>query len=157
MQYIDYSKCHSVSEIETELIRLVEKRFISQRQADAVDPKRIIRFFESPLGKRLSGSDKIEREFKFSILISANEILETKSTDEILLQGVLDCYFEENNEITIIDFKTDRITDDNFSAKTESYSSQIRTYATALSRITGKTVKNAYLYFFDTEKAVEII
>ena len=157
LQYIDYSKCHSVSEIETELIRLVEKRFISQRQADAVDPKRIIRFFESPLGKRLSGSDKIEREFKFSILISANEILETKSTDEILLQGVLDCYFEENNEITIIDFKTDRITDDNFSAKTESYSSQIRTYATALSRITGKTVKNAYLYFFDTEKAVEII
>ncbi len=157
MQYIDYDKCGSTYDVSEELRRLVNKRFIDQKQADAVDPNSVIKFFESALGKRLKNSVDVRREFKFSILVPARKLLNNTAEDEILFQGVVDCYFEESDGITVIDFKTDKITDMNYSDKLSTYSIQIKAYAAALEKITGKKVNGAYLYYFDTDSAVEII
>ncbi len=157
MQYIDYSKCLSVDSIIGELERLVEKRFITKLQAQAVKPESIVKFFDSELGKALLSSRSVHREFKFSLLVKACDILPVESTDEVLFQGVIDCYFEDEDGITVIDFKTDKITDYNYDEKISTYSTQITSYSEALERITGKTVKHAILYFFELNKSVEII
>lgn len=157
MQYIDYSKCGSVESLSGELERLVEKRFITKLQAEAINPDSIITFFNSELGRALLNSISVHREFKFSLLVKASEILSVESTDEILFQGVIDCYFEEQDGITVIDFKTDKINDYNYDDKISTYGNQISAYSKALERITGKVVKRAVLYFFEINKTVEII
>ena len=157
MQYIDYTKCLNTEDVKSELFRLVDKKFITQKQADAVKPESICRFFESSLGKSLLASDKIFREFKFSVLVSANEVMDTEADDKVLFQGVVDCFFEDQDGITVIDFKTDRITDFNYESKINTYSTQIKSYSKALERITEKKVKSSVLYFFDMNKAIEII
>lgn len=157
MQYIDYSKCFDEKAVAEELKRLVEKRFVSQKQADAVKEGQIVSFFDSALGKRLLNSRKIEREFKFSVLVSAKELLQTECTEKLLLQGVIDCYFEEDDGIVVIDFKTDKVTPQNYDDKISTYTTQIKTYASAIGRVSGKKVKNAYLYFFDMNREIEII
>ncbi len=157
MQFIDYDKCSSIDSIHNEIARLTEKRFISEREAASIDTAKLLRFFKSLLGKKILSADTINREYKFSLLVPAKLLADTTADDEILFQGVIDCWIEEPDGITVIDFKTDYVDPDNFKLKIDEYTPQIRSYAYALSSITGKEVKSAVLYFFHNEKAVEIL
>lgn len=157
MQFIDYAKCVTLDGIHEEIDRLTERRFISKREADSIDTAKILRFFKSPLGQKILASDNVNREYKFSLLVPANELINSEESDEILFQGVIDCWIEEPDGITVLDFKTDYVDGENFKAKICEYAPQIKSYAYALSRITGKEIKSAILYFFHNEKAVEIL
>lgn len=157
MQYINYSCCSDRRSMELEIERLVKQRFITQKQADSVDTEKIYTFFQSELGLRILNSKHVKREFKFSVLIPANELINTQADDEILFQGVVDCFFEENGELVIVDFKTDHLTDDNLEYKIQQYTGQLTSYAKALNMMTGKRVAGAVLYFFSRDMAVKII
>ena len=63
------------------------------------------------------------------------------------MQGVVDCCIEEAGELTIIDYKTDYVNQSNINERIGLYSGQLRTYAAAMKRITGKPVKQAVIYF----------
>ncbi len=156
MQYIDYYRCGTVQEIMKELTRLRDKNYLSARQAEAVDPEKILGFFRSELGQRVLGCKNVRREFKFSLMVPADTLFSTEAEDEVLLQGVVDCYMEEDGEISIIDFKSDYITEKNLEEKTAGYVNQVRLYARALEKITGKKVRNTYLYFFHGGLTVEV-
>lgn len=157
MQYINYSSCTDEGSIKLEIERLVAQRFITQKQADSVDTTKILTFFKSELGLRVLNSKNVKREFKFSILLPANELVSTTAEDEILFQGVVDCFFEENGELVIVDFKTDYLTDNNLEDKIQQYTGQLASYAKALNLMTGKRVSGAVLYFFSRDMAVKII
>ena len=66
----------------------------------------------------------------------------------MLLQGVVDCAILEEDGITVLDFKTDRVTKETVTSTANRYRPQLETYAEALSRIYEKNVKKKYLYFF---------
>ena len=68
-------------------------------------------------------------------------------TDEVLLQGVVDCWWEEDDGVVILDYKTDRIPKDAVPERTAYYASQLRAYGEAMARITGKPVKERLLFF----------
>ena len=70
----------------------------------------------------------------------------------MLLQGVVDCALLEEDGITVIDFKTDSVTEDTLSAAVERYRGQIMTYCDALTRIYEMPVKEKYLYFFRLDR-----
>ena len=72
-----------------------------------------------------------------------------------MLQGVVDCFWQEADEIVILDFKTDYI-DGDLQIKAAHYAPQLRAYAQALSRIYGLSVRKCILYFFSAGQAVEI-
>lgn len=151
MQYIDYSRCTTLGGVRDELRRLKEKAFLSRRQAEAVDPEKILAFFASDLGKRVLNADKIYREFKFSLLVPAEEYypgVQTGGGDEILLQGVVDCCFSEGEALHVIDFKTDAVTLENIEEKTRQYAAQLAAYGRAMERILGLPVKDRLVYFF---------
>ena len=76
--------------------------------------------------------------------------------EQVLLQGVVDCALLEPDGITIIDFKTDRVTEATVSAAAERYSLQVQTYADALSRIYEMPVKGKMLYFFSLDAFVAL-
>lgn len=157
MQYLDYSKCLSVEAIQNELDELTEREILSKEQIDLIDVQGIYRFLRSDLGQQLLDAKHILREFKFSILENAKTFIPDAADDMVLLQGVIDCAIIDEDGITIIDFKTDYVTQSSIAEKTQLYRSQVSIYASALSKIYAKPVKAAYLYFFSNHSAVRIV
>ena len=155
MQYITYSRCGSSQSVSEEISRLKTMRLLTEAQAAVVNPERIVTFFASPLGKRVLTADKVIREFKFSVLVPASKYYKDGSGD-ILLQGVIDCCIEESEQLTVMDFKTDRITIENQLNRALSYAPQLEAYADALARITGLPVRERLIYFFSTGETVSI-
>ena len=148
MQYIRYENCGSVADVRKEVNRLVREGFLKSEQGDLVDCHALATFFGSDIGQKLAAGNPCLREFKFSILDDANLYGENLTGERILLQGVVDCALLEPDGITILDFKTDRISEDTLEAVAARYSTQLETYASALSRIYEMPVKAKYLYFF---------
>jgi len=165
MQHIDFNKCAEdkdkinvcrYPEVKDGIDRLVEKGTMSREQADAVDTEKIAVFIRSDIGKRIVNAENIRREFRFSLLSPAEDYYPGGGRDEILLQGVIDCFFEEDGEITVLDFKTDRVRLDELEGKIAYYTPQLAAYSNALERITGKRVKERLIYFFDLDMCVAI-
>ena len=155
LQYIDYEKTGTEQEIREELERLTAERFLSARQAEAVDTGSILRLFSSPLGKTLLSAKTLRREFKFSILTDAEAYSPEAAGEQVMLQGVVDCFWQEPDGIVILDFKTDYI-DGDLQQKAERYAPQLHAYAAALSRIFQTPVKKTILYFFSANQPIEI-
>ena len=153
MQFIDYAKCTSLEGIEGEIERLRENRMITDKQAQSVDPEKILRLFESDLGRSILESEMQKRELKFSVLIPANRIYDADDGDEILLQGVIDCLFG-GEKLTIIDYKTDYVTSKTIKERTEFYRGQLNAYRLAVREMLGSEVERAGLYFFSNDTVV---
>lgn len=157
LQYMDFSRAASVEGVEREIERLRTQRFISDRDASAVDAKAIAELFSSPLGKRLLSAEELHREFKFSLLCPAEELYPDAEGESLLLQGVVDCYMAEPDGLVIVDYKTDYVkTAQQLSERAAFYAGQVRAYARALERIEGRSVKECVLYFLSVGKAVSI-
>lgn len=157
MQYIDFDRCDSLDGVNGEIERLVEREFITQQQAMAVEPRQIYDFFSSPLGRELRASSALRREFKFSLLVpAARYYAEAGEGEQVLLQGVVDCYFETAEGITVVDFKTDRVFGERLTERAGEYAPQLTAYGEALERITGKKVNRKLLWFFSEGRAVEV-
>ena len=157
MQFIDFDKSTTKRGAAAEIQRLVREAVITPQQGEAADPARIAALFSSPLGRELLASDTLQREFKFSILVPARDYYpQAGEGEEVLLQGVVDCWFETLEGITVVDFKTDRITVEDLPARAESYRSQLTAYSRALEEVTGRPVVRKVLWFFRLDRAVEL-
>lgn len=73
-----------------------------------MDPAAVARFFAGDLGRQLRGSRNLHREYPFSVLTEARRFFpQAPAGEEVLHQGVIDCWFETAEGITLVDFKTD--------------------------------------------------
>ena len=156
LQYIAYEKCRDLLGIKSEISRLVEKGFLTAEQAESVDPEKLLLFFKSEIGSKLCGGTPYVREFKFSILDDGTKYDAALHGEQVLLQGVVDCALLEENGITVIDFKTDYVTEGTLYDVVSTYRIQIETYADALQRIFKQPVKAKLLYFFRLNRFVEV-
>lgn len=143
--------------IKRQIKRMLEDKVITDKQAAAADPKMPAAFFGSNLGKRMLKSGSAVREAPFEILIDASEINVAQCSGEsVLLQGIIDCYFYENDEIVLIDYKTDYVrTKADIEKISERYRLQLELYARALEKITGRHVKEKKLYLFSCKSVVD--
>ena len=155
MQFVRYAQCITPEGVRAERERLMRERFLTPEQAEAVDCEKIVRLFQSPFGKRILNAQEPKREFKFSILTDAGAYDPAAAGEQVMLQGVVDCFWQEPDGLVIVDFKTDRLYDGP-ARKAADYAPQIGAYAAALSRIFQTPVKARYLYFFDCGEAVEV-
>ena len=156
MQYLNFAACTDLAGIRSEIDRLAQQRFITQAQAEMIRPELIHSFLQTPLGRRISQSSQVIREFKFSILVDGAQYDPACAGEEILLQGVVDCAIVEEDGIILVDFKTDRVTEETVDAVASGYRRQVQTYADALHRIYQTPVKEAYLYFFHLNRFVRV-
>ncbi len=158
MQHIDLTQSLTKENIYEQINKMIQKRILTEKEAEIVDVNILMDFFKSDIGVRMRTSNMVKREVPFVIKKNANEIIKTiHSNDIILVQGIIDCYFYENDEVVIIDYKTDEIKDElALRSVTEEYSPQILSYKEAVEKITDKRVKACYLYLFDVAKVLRI-
>ncbi len=147
IEYFDFSKFDN---IEEELSRLYEYKFITEIEYNSIDTAALQQFFASELFCRISESDLVKREMRFITEIDAEfidkDISDELKTQKVILQGAVDLCFIENNDLVILDFKTDRV--DDISELKSKYDEQLSHYATACEKIFGKKVKEKIIYSF---------
>ncbi len=135
---------------------LAARRFLTREQAEAVD-QAVRRFLASPLASELRKADRVEREFRFSLLMPGEKYFpELDGGEEVLLQGVVDLFAVRDGGVTVVDFKTDYVTEDTLPEKIAHYRPQLEAYSAALERILELPVKHRILYFFCAGQAVEV-
>ena len=155
MQYVRFEACGDLEGLESEILRLRDARVIPAELAPKLDRNAILAFFRTELGQKLR-TGKYIREFKFSILEDAGSYGDGLSGEQILLQGVVDCALVEPDGITVVDFKTDFVTDATLPEVLVRYRPQVDTYSRALERIYETKVKGTHLYFFHLKKLVAV-
>ncbi len=156
MQYLDFRTPPEKEAVEQVIADLAARHLLTPEQAQAVEVQPIADFLASPLCRRLAKAETIYREYRFDLLVDASLYDESAAGEEIMLQGVVDCAFETLEGLVIVDFKTDRISEQEVSARAEHYRPQLEAYATALSRVLEKPVCEKLLYFFRTKSVVKL-
>ena len=154
LQHLDFSGA-SASEQAAELVK---QRLLTPEQADAVNFRAIDRFLSSPLADEIRNAHNIRREYRFTLLMDASAYdARARAGDTVLLQGVVDCCFETDAGITVVDFKTDSVRDaERLAARVEAYRPQLHAYSDALQRVLEVPVIRRTLYFLDTGATVEV-
>lgn len=155
MEHLDLSCEPTAEAVRAQIDALAEKRLLTREQAEAADERAIARFLQSGVAARIRASRYVEREYRFSILTAARDYdPRADASDRVLLQGVADCFFEEDGALVVLDFKTDRITSAQTAERAAFYRPQLDAYAAALERIMGMPVREKLLYFFSTGDCV---
>ena len=154
MQYLDFGNQDAAVQVE----QLVCEEKLTREQADAVSCIMLERFLKDPLTEELRNAKRIWREFPFTRLLDARECdPNAPEGEQVLLQGVIDCFFETEEGLTVIDFKTDHIScKADLCNKTDEYRIQLETYSKSLEKIFEKPVIRRILYFLTVSEAVEL-
>ena len=166
MEVLDFEKINTESEIKAQIQDLIKRRIITEKESQVLSPRKIMRFFKSPIAKRMLSSKFVKREQKIYTQIKMNDIYlndeifknnrETYENELVMLRGVIDLYFEEDDGLVILDYKTDFVDENNKKEIIHKYKKQIEIYADVLSKLTGKKVKEKYLYLFGIDKQVKV-
>lgn len=159
MQIIDLSKTDTIDEIKKQLEDFVKKDIITEKESEVVDIFRIYKFFKSDLGERMKNSKFVGREKAFYTEINMKDLYykeDINYNESIMLRGIVDAYFEEDDEIVILDYKTDFINDKNKDEVINRYKKQLEIYAKVIENTTGKKVKEQYLYLFNIDEFIRV-
>ena len=157
MQHLDVSQSLTRKNIEEQINNMADKKLLAQKEISVVNAGKIEEFFKTEIGQRMKASNEVKREVPFVIKKNASEIINSLNKDDvILIQGIIDCYFLEGDDVVIVDYKTDDVDENCTEAIKEEYSPQILAYKEAVEKITGKNVKECFLYLFDIGKAVKV-
>ena len=165
MQRLNLSRVSTLSDIKKQVDEMVIDKSLTKEEAAVVKTNKIYKFFKSTLGERLLNSYKnnrlVSKELPFFTDLSAYELdseldKHVYKNEKIRLQGIIDCFFEEDDGIVLLDYKTDYVEDGNEEKIIDRYRSQIKYYKDALEKITEKKVKESYLYLFYLDKEVKV-
>lgn len=151
MEFIDFAKVASggIDYIKSCISEMTEKNIFTSEESDLVDVNAVNAFFESGLGRRAAEADEEGNLFKEQPFTMLHEV----DGVEVMVQGTVDCYFREEKDLILIDFKSDRNTD----GIEKRYQPQIELYREAMEKALNLKVKEAHLYSFRDNKSVEII
>ena len=158
MQQINLREPQNEASLESLKLHLLQNEYLRAEQLEAVNNEEILHFFESDLAKRMQNAHTLLREVPFSMVIPAHEAYsDWQGEDEpVLIQGVIDCLFEDEQGLVLVDYKTDRITGRFANGYSEAkivlekrYKVQIDLYSRAIETIMKTKLQEKYLYFFD--------
>jgi ATP-dependent exoDNAse (exonuclease V) beta subunit len=102
-------------------------------------------FHTSELGRRAARATRIAREFDFLVAV-----------EDVVLRGQIDLWFEEADEVVLLDYKTDEIKAREAAVRATRYAPQLRLYVLALERMLGRSPAQAYVYFLRPGVAVPV-
>ena len=161
LQLHDYSLPATEEAFYEEIRSMCERKMITVEEGSKLRPERFLAFYESEIGQRMKkafDAGALYRERAFIMAEPAANILAgCVSEEKTLIQGVIDAYFEEDGEITVVDYKTDRVDEkDGERELRKRYARQLQLYAEAVARGTGRTVKESIIYSFALNKSIVI-
>ena len=99
----------------------------------------------------------VEREKPFYINIPAKEIYEEDIEEDILVQGIIDLYYiDKNDNIVLVDYKTDYVEKGKEELLVEKYKEQLNLYKEALEKSLNTKVKNMGIYSLYLNQFIQI-
>lgn len=139
--------------VQEEVLRMQQQELLLSEEAEAVECEKIVAFFKSDIGCRIACAEHVYKETEFNLQ------RELEGT-QIMVQGIIDCYFEEEGHLILIDYKNSYINPKNREVSLkrleETYAGQIQVYKEALEVIRKKPVTEAYLYLFSENEFLPI-
>ena len=158
MELLDYTVGDDVDALRSYYESLVQQNRMGRSAVDCLDYKDLQTFLGTDLGKRMGEAFKtgnLMREKPFMMGVSAKELDDKFPEDEmVLIQGIIDAWFLEGNDIVLMDYKTDHVRYEEDLVKR--YKIQLDLYKRALEASTGKKVKEIFIYSFALGKEIKI-
>ena len=150
---LDYEKIDTKEQIEEQL-----ENILTAEEKKSIWIPDFYRFAKNPLAVRMKEAaqkGQLYREQPFVIAMPANQMKkEYETEEEILVQGIIDAYFEEEDGLVLVDYKTDKVQKGQEKELIEKYKVQMQYYKKALEMITDRKVKEVYIYSSGLGKAV---
>ncbi len=168
MQFANFERMKKTG-VREELATLVREGFIDEKSAELVIVKDVEKFLDSSFFARLCNSDKLWREFRFNLLLDASLLAEDEEQkrelqgEQMLVQGVIDGFFAEGDNVVLFDYKTDYLTAQELANEalaqeklSRRHAQQLCYYKMALTRIFGKDINEVYIYSLPLGKEVKV-
>ena len=160
MQKLNPKEEYNLQKIKELIQNLQLKQIITEKEAEAINPCKILEFTKSNIWNELKTAKEIYQEKPFYINVPAKEIYEQDIEENILVQGIIDLYYiDKNDNLVLIDFKTDYISQEpNAKEKIlDKYKVQLEIYKTALEQALGRKVNKTALCLVKDEYYLEIL
>ncbi|MCI9080272.1 MAG: hypothetical protein HFH68_15410 [Lachnospiraceae bacterium] len=154
MEHLPYSKLNDGFDFKGFITEMADSGYMTEEEASIIDARKFKTFYKSSICKRMcraQESGRLKREQPFIIGIKAEELYDLPGNmgeETILMQGIIDAFFEEDGKIVLVDYKTDFVKRGSSNELAEKYREQLGYYARALNNITGKEVKEKVIYSF---------
>jgi ATP-dependent helicase/nuclease subunit A len=161
LEAMDLLQIHTEEDIYRTLLALRKKEKITETDIHVLDIDRLFRFTKSGTAERMKKAARegmLFKERRFIMGMKANEINDSlKSEETVLIQGVIDVYFEEEGQWVLLDYKTDAVSGERGEEQlSRRYKVQLDYYQKALEQLTGKVVKERIIYSFGLNKEIRI-
>lgn len=156
MQKLDtQNKNYTYSQIKDLVQDLENKKIITHKEAEAININKVYQFTKSKIWEEMIHAHAVHREKAFYISIPAKEVFDKELEEKILVQGVIDLYYiNEQNELILVDFKTDYVEDRNEQILVDKYNIQLELYKRALEDALQRKVDKVYIYSTYLEKEI---
>ena len=158
LELLDFTVDYDVENLIAAVQQLRQEGRLTDEMTECIRPKDILRFLGCRSGKRMADvarNGKLYKEQPFVLSVDASEIYpEDCSGEKILVQGIIDVYFEEPDGLVVLDYKTDKVRTGN--ELKEKYHAQLDYYAQALEQLTEKPVKEKIIYSFTLGEEIEV-
>lgn len=166
MEHFPYAQIRSdggkwdVAAFQRYLAQMVQNGYMTQEEAKLLNCRKFVAFLETDIGKRMAAAQEqktLRLEQPFMLGIPADQIYtEKKSKELIMVQGIIDAFFFEDEDIVLVDYKTDRVRRKDGTELVEKYKEQLKYYAQALERLSGRKVKEKIIYSFALSKEIPV-
>lgn len=157
MQRLDETKEYTLEMILALIEDLVKREIITEKEAKAINPYKVLEFTKSIIWNELKHAKKVYKERPFFINIPAKEIYDKDIEEEILVQGIIDLYYiNQEEQIILVDYKTDYVEKGKENELVEKYISQLELYKQALEESLQRKVDKTYIYSVYLGKEIEI-
>ena len=118
-----------------------------------LDFEKLNNLFKSTLYQKISRSKNVRREMRFNILVDGEQINSCAKGEKILIQGVIDCFFENpDGSYTVVDFKTDHVHSEDILISR--HHQQLDFYSYAVEDMTSQKVSEKIIYSFEMSREI---
>ena len=147
MKMLDFSKEYDLNQVKQLIEELKLNNIITEKEAESINPYIVLKFTKSNIYKELQQAKEYHKEEPFYINIPANEIMDVKCKENILVQGIIDLYYiDKRGKLVLVDYKTDFAKDGDEDVLINRHKPQLMLYKEALEKGLNKKVDKVYIY-----------
>lgn len=158
MQHLNEKVEYNLEKIKELVEELERKEIITSKEKENINLYKILEFTKSNIWKEMKKAKKVYKERPFFINIPAKEIYKEEIEEKILIQGIIDLYYiNENDEIILVDYKTDYVERGKEQELIEKYKKQLELYCKAIEEANKKQVSRIYIYSVYLGREIEYI
>lgn len=156
MELLDFTKIYTSEGLKEEIEHLKEEGYLDAEMAACIHVADVMYFLSSDAGKRMHEAAKAGKLFKeqpFVMGVDAKTFYpESESEELVLIQGIIDVFWEEDGALVVLDYKTDKVW--KTQQLVDKYQEQLHLYGKALQQMTEKPVKEKVIYSFTLREEI---